>query len=278
MNVLDELGLKEDDVLNIYLYGSRVWGNYTEDSDWDFTIILKDGILFNNEEISKGNVDANIHSYSKFIELLQQHDMRTLICINLASNFIWKQTVDFKKYFTLNRELLRVQVSTIAQKAFACAKIRIQKENQIKKGKKNLAQSLRYYLFGIQIAKDGFISDLECANQFQKNVMDDPTENWDELKKKYKKIIMETGKKLQEYLPFIEKSENYKKKKSRKNRPSKGILRWRYLGTLTGSLPGEVILRIAFFLTLEDVRNMAQVCKSWNITLKRSKIIYSLNL
>mgnify|MGYP005866729355 CR=1 FL=1 len=53
---------------------------------------------------------------------------------------------------------LRVSVSEISTKAFACGKIRIQKEGEVPKGKKNIAQSLRYTLFGIQVQIEEFLA------------------------------------------------------------------------------------------------------------------------
>lgn len=46
---------------------------------------------------------------------------------------------------------IRAPVSTISHKAFACAKIRIAKENEVTKGKKNLVQSMRYLMIGLQV-------------------------------------------------------------------------------------------------------------------------------
>ena len=47
-HVLRSLGLDDEKTLNVYLFGSRVYGNHKEDSDWDFRIVYKNyqGTLF----------------------------------------------------------------------------------------------------------------------------------------------------------------------------------------------------------------------------------------
>jgi len=54
MFVLQTLGINEDDVLNIYLTGSRLYGTYKPDSDWDFVMVVVNGCL------SSLNVDGDI--------------------------------------------------------------------------------------------------------------------------------------------------------------------------------------------------------------------------
>ncbi|KAL6068249.1 hypothetical protein QOT17_008282 [Balamuthia mandrillaris] len=39
--VLDNFGLADEDVLNIYLYGSRVYGTHSAESDWDYIVLLR---------------------------------------------------------------------------------------------------------------------------------------------------------------------------------------------------------------------------------------------
>jgi predicted nucleotidyltransferase len=39
------IDVNEEDILNCYLCGSRVYGTYTEESDWDFVSVVPDGFF-----------------------------------------------------------------------------------------------------------------------------------------------------------------------------------------------------------------------------------------
>lgn len=91
--------------------------------------------------------------------------MRSLISIFLPQKYKLKETIDFESHFhlvpgncilllllsDLCEEKLRKSVSTIAHKAYSCGKIHIIKEGMLQKGKKNLVQSMRYLMFGMQV-------------------------------------------------------------------------------------------------------------------------------
>ena len=62
--LLTKLQLTDDEVINIYLYGSRIYGTANSDSDWDFTIVVKNECIKYSpkQTISVDNIDANIHT------------------------------------------------------------------------------------------------------------------------------------------------------------------------------------------------------------------------
>jgi hypothetical protein len=60
-----------------------------------------------------------------------------------------------KQFFTLDLSVLRTAVSTISSKCMGYAKLLWLKEGDFKKSKKNVFHSIRYVVFGIQIATFG---------------------------------------------------------------------------------------------------------------------------
>lgn len=91
--------------------------------------------------------------------------MRALTCLWLPPQHVWRQTVDFASYFHLDLSVLRNPVSTISSKAFGYATICF-REGHTHKAKKNLIHSIRYLLYGIQIAERGRIDDFSDGNEY----------------------------------------------------------------------------------------------------------------
>ena len=46
--IVKRIGIQEDTILGVYMYGSRVYGNFRKNSDHDFIVVLADG--FKKEE------------------------------------------------------------------------------------------------------------------------------------------------------------------------------------------------------------------------------------
>jgi hypothetical protein len=55
-----------------------------------------------DEELSVDNLDANIYTRSKFVTLIQEHQVRALISIFLPNDMIWKKSVNFEDQFHLD--------------------------------------------------------------------------------------------------------------------------------------------------------------------------------
>eukprot|EP01118_Nematostelium_gracile_P003442 TRINITY_DN14015_c0_g1_i1.p1 TRINITY_DN14015_c0_g1~~TRINITY_DN14015_c0_g1_i1.p1 ORF type:complete len:130 (+),score=32.94 TRINITY_DN14015_c0_g1_i1:2-391(+) len=115
--------------------------------------------------------------------------MRALISLFLPQQFIWKKTIAFEERYVVDLEKLRIAVSTISHKAYACAKLRINNDKDIRKGKKNFVQSLRYLLFGEQLIDHGKIVDYQCANEFHRRIFLDQKEDWNHINSVYKPEI-----------------------------------------------------------------------------------------
>lgn len=60
--VLKRLQLKETEVANVYVYGSRVWGTGNKNSDWDFLIIHKNW-PGEKSSVHNGEFDAQVYRY-----------------------------------------------------------------------------------------------------------------------------------------------------------------------------------------------------------------------
>jgi len=65
--VLRRLKLNEEDVLGLYVVGSRLWGSATYSSDWDFIVVLKkwpEG----RSSLHSGDIDASAIDKEEFFK------------------------------------------------------------------------------------------------------------------------------------------------------------------------------------------------------------------
>lgn len=99
---------EDENILNVYVFGSHVYGSNNENSDLDVIIVAKEWFESN---------DINVHVYNveQFQALLNRHDIQALECIYSDDKFKLKNTIDFK-LDTIDLQKLRVSISTIASK------------------------------------------------------------------------------------------------------------------------------------------------------------------
>jgi len=169
-------------VRNIYLYGSRVYGNCREDSDFD--IMLIGCSLLETQEICNDKYNVHIHVPSKFEDDLRKHDIHALECI-WAPDFAKLQIKrDYTNEFVLNKNRLKVMLLSQSYNAWNKGKMRI-KDTDIYRGTKSIYHSLRILLFGIQIAKHGKIVDFSESNKLHDEILGSNQFEWSYFKDKY---------------------------------------------------------------------------------------------
>ena len=106
-NILSELNITEE-VLNIYPYGSRVYGIATEESDHDFIIVTKGAFLksgaFRQNAISSKDwmVQGVLYSRGGFMDAINNYEIGALECMSLEPSMIIQNTWPFNINPTLS--------------------------------------------------------------------------------------------------------------------------------------------------------------------------------
>ena len=179
--IIKKLKLTESNVLNIYQYGSRFWGDFRTNSDYDFIIILSA-----NEKSKEGvhceNIDATLYTLEYFqeemnmckflpimIHLLKDRSI-VLERVQLAFSF---HRIDFKH--SVLCELLRDMKMIEKMKA----------KGQYYKYQKIIKHSLRMGLISFKILTQGvstFLLDEDCMSERSE----------EDVHRIYEKIEMET--------------------------------------------------------------------------------------
>lgn len=153
-------------VLNIYMYGSRVYGTNTESSDFDYIVVVED--FETKQSLSNlnktQNEDFTFYTKEEFQEQVDLHEISILECLFLEDDKILKKTVDFN--FSLDLEKLRPSISQKSSNSWVKAKKKfvVEKDYAPYIGQKSAWHSLRILDFGCQIAKTGRIYNYAQTN------------------------------------------------------------------------------------------------------------------
>lgn len=178
-NIIEKSGLHLSRVINVYLFGSRIYRTSGEDSDYDVLIIAK--TPWPEREIKEGDYNIHILSMDRFMEGLKQHNIRNIECLYSPDKFI-TQGIDYKVSITG----LRHSISHTVSNSWVKAKKKIE-QGDYNKGIKSLFHSLRISMFGRQLCEKGFIYDWFCANYIWDELQSKKWE-WEELDNKYRSL------------------------------------------------------------------------------------------
>ena len=154
-----ELDIDENEILGMYIYGSRLYGSDTENSDLDYVVVVNQKTtspkMWGNSyiQIETEDLDLHIMTSGEYIKKLENHDIMTLECY-FQEDPILKYNVDF----TLNLKMLRKSISSVTNNSWVKAKKKITLEDEDSQiGLKSYYHTFRILNFGTQIGKFGRI-------------------------------------------------------------------------------------------------------------------------
>lgn len=172
--ICEELRIDEKDILNIYPYGSHIYGTNDEYSDKDFIIVYKKSLLpsgsFKDNAISSYDrkIQGTCYSRGGFLDAINNYQISALECIFLPEDKIIKKSKDFKIEKINNHYLIKNIIST-ASSSWHNAKMAYSDDNDTYV-KKNIFHSLRILDFGLQIKENGKIIDYSSMNDMKKKI------------------------------------------------------------------------------------------------------------
>lgn len=193
------INLDDENILNVYRFGSRVYGSNTENSDSDYIIVAKE--FYDSQDINK-----HVYTEKQFQELLNNHDIQALECYFAPSWAIPKHTKRFD--FELNKSKLRVSISTIASNSWVKGKKKliVTGDYDVNLAIKSIFHSLRIINFGIQIATEGVIFDYGAMNWLLSDLKKlaaeyQSTDLWQKIDDKYRSTYNSMSSKFKELCP-----------------------------------------------------------------------------
>lgn len=157
-------------VKNIYVFGSRVYGTATVESDYDIIVVANS--MNEATEIRYEDLNIHVHTPDKFMRELKDLDMHNLECVFAPDRAKILERVNYADAnFKVNPEQMKYKAMNQSFNSFHKAKMRIY-DTDVQYGTKSLFHSMRILLFAKQILKYGRIEDFSEANPF-----------WDDIKK-----------------------------------------------------------------------------------------------
>lgn len=176
--------ISNDNVLNIYQFGSRVYGSHNPNSDWDYIVVSK--LYFDPEDI-------NIHVFTEaqYQLALNRCDIQALECQYCDDEFKLKETIKFK--FKVVKSELRRSISTIVSNSWVKGKKKLIVTGDYDQhlALKSIFHSVRILDFGIQIATDDRIVNFCSMNYFYADLRKlaetyQRDELWNKIDEKYR--------------------------------------------------------------------------------------------
>lgn len=173
--ICDELNIDYSKVLNIYMYGSKIYGTNDEFSDSDYIIVFKSSLLpsgaFRDNAISSVDYSTQAVCYSRsgFIDAINNYEIGALECIFLPEDKIVQKKMNFGITKYNDKELS----NKIVQKASASWHFATlaHKDDNMESCAKNVFHALRILDFGIQVKRNKTIVDYSSMNKIQAEIM-----------------------------------------------------------------------------------------------------------
>lgn len=196
--ILKDFGLSDDQILNVYPYGSRVYGTHSKDSDHDFILVMK-SVKVDSDRLDSTDNPISITTYLEetFKEKVAEQKIFALEAIFCPSEKILKKTIDIP--FKLNKTKLRESISEKCSKDWNQAKKRFSDSQgwnpvtnqpyvqKVYEAKKSLFHCFRMIDFAMQILEKGKIVNFHSCNILWLEIYTNPSENWEDYKEAYHK-------------------------------------------------------------------------------------------
>lgn len=191
--ILKRAKLDDSNVVNAYMYGSRVYGTNHAKSDYDFIFVVK---VRNNEQFSNNQININFYTEEGHQQRLNEHEISALECQFISPEFILKESKKFN--FKLDLARLRHSLSKKASNSWVkCKKkLTVPADYDFGVGRKSMFHSFRILDYGIQIATQGSIVDYGSCNELFQEIM--RYYDWESLYEHFKKQHNEVSSNFRE--------------------------------------------------------------------------------
>lgn len=187
----------DEPIIKVYNYGSSVYGCTTDKSDNDYVVVV-DSNEYLYYSVNNDEGDFTVYSKPLFIKRIKEHHITAMECI------FQHEEDSFVKYFELDLESLRREISAVSSNSFVKCKKKL-RDGDDYIGRKSMFHSIRILMFGIQIAQYGRIVNYKEANMFMPIVMEKNT--WEEIQAYFQPVYNKLKSHFKVLAP-IDKDEN----------------------------------------------------------------------
>lgn len=176
--ILSKLKIPVEEVLNVYLYGSQVYGCITSESDHDYVIVQKRSLLpsgaFRDNAISSDDrkIQGVCYSRGGFIDAINNYEIRAMECIFAPDNAVLQKKMNFGMTKYTEKDMVK-KVIEKASNSWHIAHLCNYEHDDIEHARKGVYQAIRILMFGLQIKETSKIHNFSEANEFKQLVTND---------------------------------------------------------------------------------------------------------
>lgn len=178
-----------NNALNIYEYGSIVYGTYIDGkSDKDYIVIVPDDYAVDIDQIEYDNCHYNIFHALEWQHKLDNNEVDAMEVYFLDKKHVIKERIVFQTNIVPSK--IREQFSRTASNSFVKCKKKliVPQDFHPRIAKKSLWHSLRIINFGIQILTMNTIEDYSSMNYLYDEIVNNTINEWEFYQQKYKPI------------------------------------------------------------------------------------------
>lgn len=186
-------------ILNIYPYGSKIYGTANEDSDDDFIIVYKTSFLpsgaFKDNAISSEDrmIQGTCYSRSGFQDAINNYQITALECIFLPEEKIVQKKMNFKMNKFVNKDFV-YNIIKVASASWYNG-MQAWKDQNVEQSQRNMYHAIRILRFGLYIKEEGRIN-YEKAQKYKKMIY---SENYRPFK--FQNLFMDLQERLKNEVP-----------------------------------------------------------------------------
>ena len=167
--ICKELRIDHSKILNIYAYGSVVYGTNVEYSDKDYIIVYKSAFLpsgsFKDNAISSydRNIQGVCYSRTGFKDAINNYEIGALECLYLPNEFIIQNKMNFS-ITKFDEKIFSKKIISKASSSWHLSTL-ADKDGNTPFVMKNIFHALRILDFAIQIKEHGKIINFSSMNE-----------------------------------------------------------------------------------------------------------------
>eukprot|EP01122_Echinamoeba_exundans_P003405 TRINITY_DN13510_c0_g1_i1.p1 TRINITY_DN13510_c0_g1~~TRINITY_DN13510_c0_g1_i1.p1 ORF type:complete len:225 (-),score=26.25 TRINITY_DN13510_c0_g1_i1:631-1305(-) len=209
----------KDLVFAVYIYGSRVYGTNTPDSDYDIFVVASDEYFKSTsvpltEEVQyrleNPARDITVYSEAHMLASLDLQEIKSIELVLSPDEFKLLDLKEYKNTLKLDLINLRHAVSAKCDHSWtkAMKKLTVEKDFAPTIAKKSLFHSFRMNQFAldlVQCHKDGRPLSINFRNEsvleLYREIMNDESEDWEHYKQKFKTRYNAAKSKLRQMIP-----------------------------------------------------------------------------
>lgn len=170
--------IRDVQVLNIYLVGSRLWGTHEDDSDFDLVVVVADGTLSGSTVRSATTVggcfDVQLVPESAYREGVEGSDIILAVCASLPQTHVWRERTR-----VLPSHRIPVLVSTAIEsssKSWARAKKDVTVRREVIRGCKGVIHAIRLRALALLLVVSRptsalALADLRCVDKLSARLL-----------------------------------------------------------------------------------------------------------